>query len=281
MSSNFRRFLWHSRKAAPWLGAALFCLLAASLPRPAEAGLAGLLPHRALYQVRLLKSGGDVADVDGQMAFEWQDSCDGWSVSQRSLMQFLYASGDQASIGWSLTSWEAEDGSSYRFVVRQSTDGDLVAEYRGDARLAADGSGGRASYSQPPSHTVALPAGSLFPTQHSLALIEHATKGDQMVWREVFDGSDEQGLFGVNAVITALPEAARKAADQRAELKGVPSWRVALAFYAPGSQAAEPEHEQNLQLYANGVVDRLELNYGDFSILATLSKLEALPKPSC
>lgn len=281
MSSIFRNVLWHSRKAAPWLGAAVFCLLAASLPRPAEASVAGILPHRALYNVQLLKSGGDVADVDGQMAFEWQDSCDGWSVSQRSLMQFLYASGDEASIGWSLTSWEAKDGTSYRFVVRQLANGEPVAEYRGDAKLAADGSGGKANYSQPPSLTVPLPAGSLFPTQHSLALIERAAKGDQMVWRAVFDGSDEQGLFDVNAIITALPQAAREAADQRPELKGVPGWRVALAFYAPGSQAAEPEHEQNLQLYANGVVDRLELNYGEFTILATLSKLEPLPKPAC
>jgi hypothetical protein len=61
----------------------------------------------------------------------------------------------------------------------------------------------------------------------------------------------------------------------------VPGWNVSLAFYAPKGETAEPEHEQSLRLYANGVVDRLVLDYGEFSILGTLSKIETLPKPSC
>jgi hypothetical protein len=237
------------------------------------------LPHRALYHMQILKRGGDIADVEGEMAFEWQDSCDGWSVTQRSQMDFLYTSGDAARVGWSLTSWESKDGTHYRFVSRELTNGEVTAEYRGDADLSK--SGGKAHYNKPQAHDTALPAGSLFPTQHSLVLIEQAMKGTPMLWAEVFDGSDQDGLFAVSAAITPLPEAARKEADQRRELKGVPGWNVSLAFYAPKGETAEPEHEQSLRLYANGVVDRLVLDYGEFSILGTLSKIETLPKPSC
>ena len=279
MSSLFSRPLWHGLRHPLWLGAALICLGAAFGIADARAGMVEPLPHRALYHMQILKSGGDVADVEGEMAFEWQDSCDGWSVTQRSQMNFLYASGDSARVGWSLTSWEAKDGSRYRFVSRELTNGEVVSEFRGDANLSKNG--GEARYNKPNAHQTKLPAGSFFPTQHSLVLIEQAMKGAPMLWAEVFDGSDQDGLFAVSAAITPLPAAARKAADQRRELKGVPGWNVSLAFYAPQTQAAEPEHEQSLQLYANGVVDRLVLDYGEFSIVGTLSKIETLPKPNC
>lgn len=279
MSALFSRPLWHGLARSLWLGAAFICLQAAFGLPAAQAAMVDLLPHRALYHMQILKSGGDVADVEGEMAFEWQDSCDGWSVTQRSQMEFLYASGDAARVGWSLTSWESKDGTQYRFVSRELTNGELVSEYRGDADLSKNG--GKARYNKPEARETPLPAGSLFPTQHSLALIQQAMKGAPMLWAEVFDGSDADGLFAVSAAITPLPEAERKEADQRRELKGVPGWNVSLAFYPSKGQAAEPEHEQSLRLYANGVVDRLVLDYGDFSILGTLSKIETLPKPSC
>jgi envelope integrity protein B len=279
MSSLFSRSSWHDLVRPLWLGAAVICLGAAFALPAAEAAMVDPLPHRALYHMQILKSGGDIADVEGEMAFEWQDSCDGWSVTQRSQMDFLYASGDAARVGWSLTSWESKDGTRYRFVSRELSNGQVVSEYRGDADLSKNG--GEARYNKPEPHHTHLPAGSLFPTQHSLALIEQALKGTPMLWAEVFDGSDADGLFAVSAAISPLPESARKAADQHRELKGVPGWHVSLAFYAPQGQAAEPEHEQSLQLYANGVVDRLVLDYGEFSILGTLSKIETLPKPNC
>jgi hypothetical protein len=279
MSSLFSRFLWHDLARSLWLGAASICLGAALAIPTAEAAMVEPLPHRALYHMQILKSGGDVSDVDGEMAFEWQDSCDGWSVMQRSQMDFLYSSGDSARVGWSLTSWESKDGKRYRFVSRELTNGQVISEYRGDADLSK--SGGEARYNKPQAHETKLPAGSFFPTQHSLVLIEQAMKGVPMLWAEVFDGSDQDGLFDVSAAITPLSDAARKEADQRPQLKGVPGWHVSLAFYAPTGQAAEPEHEQSLQLYANGIVDRLVLDYGEFSILGTLSKIETLPKPNC
>jgi hypothetical protein len=279
MSSLFSSPLWHDLIRPLWLGAAFIALGAAFSPPAPAAGMVDPLPHRALYHMQILKSGGDIADIEGEMAFEWQDSCDGWSVTQRSQMDFLYASGEAAKVGWSLTSWESKDGKRYRFVSRELTNGELVSEFRGDADLSKNG--GEARYNKPDAHETPLPAGALFPTQHSMTLIAQAMKGDPMLWAEVFDGSDKDGLFAVSAAITPLSDAERKEADQRPQLKGVPGWHVSLAFYAPEGQAAEPEHEQTIQLYANGVVDRMVLDYGEFSILGTLSKIEALPKPNC
>jgi len=45
--------------------------------------------------------------------------------------------------------------------------------------------------------------------------------------------------------------------------------------------AAEPEYEQEMRLFANGVVDDLLLDYGDFTLDAELVDLVALPPPQC
>lgn len=262
------------------LGRALILFLCV-LAVPGAAG-ADILPHRALYELSMLKNrDASLIALDGNMAFEWQDSCDGWSINQRSIMGFYYDGGESTELNWSLVSWEAKDGLSYRFIVRQLSDGQQTDEFRGDATLRPDGSGGTATYSAPDRHTVALPAGGLFPTAHSLEIIERAAANKPMLWAQVFDGSDAEGLFGVHVVVTPLSVEARKQADQQPALKGVPGWHISTAFYAPSGQAAEPEHEQQLDLFANGVVDRLVLDYGDFTVLGTLKRLEPLPVPRC
>jgi hypothetical protein len=51
----------------------------------------------------------------------------------------------------------------------------------------------------------------------------------------------------------------------------VPSWRVQLAFFGPGAQSVEPEQEQGLRLFANGVVDEMTLDYGDLVLASDLT----------
>lgn len=239
-------------------------------------------PHKAIYEMALQSSrpSSEVADVRGTMQFEWGDGCDGWTVDQRSVMTFLYNSGDQVDLGWNLVSWESKDGKRYRFFVRKYQNGRLYEQLRGDARLEADG-GGAADYATPAEGRVPLPPGTMFPTAHSLALLTRAERGERFFWAGVFDGSDESGLFGVSAVIGDRREAAR-AEDVRFPLLAAgPSWFVSLGFFAAEGQEAVPEHEQRLRLHANGVVEDLILDYGDFTISATLRRLEALPPPDC
>lgn len=61
----------------------------------------------------------------------------------------------------------------------------------------------------------------------------------------------------------------------------MPSWRVNLAFFGVGAESVEPEQEQGLRLFANGVVDEMHLDYGDFVLDADLTELTRLPAPEC
>lgn len=266
---------------------AALVMLMATLPlgAGASAQTAELVPHRAAYVLSLgtAKSGG-VVSVDGAMTVDWQETCDGWTMSQRMRFRLSDAEGEAADNDISFSSWEARDGTAYRFTMRTMTDGETTDELRGGATLAGHGKGGKAVFTSPSDEVVELPPGTLFPTLHTLMLIEQARSGARSWARPVFDGATVDGAMEVNAAIGAQLQ--RTPSDSgpgiAAALLDVPSWRVRLAFFRtddPG--ASEPEYETELRLYDNGVGSDFLFDYPEFTIRARLEKLEPVPRPRC
>jgi hypothetical protein len=251
---------------------------------PAAAAPAGerLLPHKAIYALSLgdLRSSSSVVETAGRFEFEWQDVCDGWAVSQRFRIALLYDDGLSVSYGWSLSSWESKDGTRYRFFIRRFDGSGQAESVRGEAELGADGSG-KAVYFEPERREIALPAGTLFPTLHTRRVLEGAEADGVPVWNMVFDGSGDEGLFGVSAALSRRLPGGAPTQLASPLLEGVPSWRINLAFYGPDAANVEPEQEQGLRLFANGVVDEMRLDYGDFVLDADLTELAQLPPPNC
>jgi len=257
---------------------------AAETPAPADPKIA-IVPHRAVYTMNLsaAKNGSPVTDVTGQLAFEWADTCDGWAVQQHTQLHFNYTQGTEANIKTDVVSWEAKDGKRYNFNVRRTTNGKETENYRG--RAALDDHGGSGVYAVPKDRDpVALPAGALFPSSHTLMILQHAVEGDKLFTRRVFDGSDEVGHADISAFIGA--SSTQDAAMEPTELRGnpllaAPEWPIRLAFYKPESQSGTPDYEMDLTLLANGVARTMRIDYGDFSVSGILSKLEALPPSGC
>lgn len=241
----------------------------------------GLVPHRAVYTLSLgeLRSSAAVIDAAGRLEFEWADVCDGWAVNQRFRIALLYEDGLSVSYGWRLSSWESKDGRHYRFFIRRFDAGGEAEEVRGEAELAPNGSG-RAVFQTPERRELALPAGTLFPTQHTRFVIAQAGQGAAPVWTQVFDGSDGSGLSGISAAITPQSPGDAPPFDSPL-LAGARSWHVDLAFYGPEPGALEPEQEQSLRLFDNGIVDEMRLDYGEFVLDADLAELAPLPRPGC
>jgi len=260
---------------------------AVSLPhRAAPAIEVGILPHSAVYRMELtaLAAGSAVSAVVGRMEFEWQETCDAWTVSQRALMRVNYGDGTELDFGWTMNSWESKDGRSYRFFIRRLYNGGASEELRGKAELQASG-GGEAVFSKPDDRSLALPAETMFPTEHTKVLLRAARKGwpsTGSLWRPVFDGSGDSGLFGVSATMIESLGAQAELGPGLELVRDLPSWRMRLAFFdLEQAQGQAPAHEQALRLYANGVVDELVLDYDEFSVRAILEDLKPVPAPTC
>ncbi len=258
-------------------------LLASWMIAASPAGAGELVPHRASYLLSLGRnmSGSDVVNVQGVMSFEFADVCEGWTTTQKARIKFYYEDGRMSDVGWNLNAWESKDGERYRFFMR-NMDGDSVAsEYQGEARIEAPGEAGVVSFESPRARKLTLPRGTLFPTGHSLALLHHAAAGEPTFLATVFDGSDDKGPVEVSAVLAGRGTPSADAAKISPLLSVGPVYRLGLAFFPLEGDSTTPQQEQMVSMYANGIIDRLVLDYGRFTIDAVLKKVEPLPVPGC
>jgi len=250
-----------------------------------------ITPHRALYTMGLAKAKTDsgVTGAQGEMGYQWGETCDGWTVEQRFRLRIAYAESGASELSSTLVTWESKDGLRYRFNERRLRNGELDEELHGEAHLDGADKGGAAEFTKPENATITLAPGVVFPTAHTLILIEHALAADQFVSRKVFDGSSVENATQITAVIgpelkpdaasgndtEPAPEAAKSPLLQH------PGWRVRLAFFPPDSAAETPDYELGMRLLSNGVSQDMELDYGDYVVKAQLDEIEPLPKPAC
>ncbi|HZS82061.1 MAG TPA: cell envelope integrity EipB family protein [Stellaceae bacterium] len=244
-----------------------------------------IAPHRALYDMSLSssKQNSGVVAASGSMAFEWGETCDGWTVEQRYKLTMHYAEEPDVELTSNFVTWESKDGLRYRFYQRKLKNGDIDDEVRGEARLDGKGKGGTVDFTKPNNETMTLAPGVIFPTAHTILLIERAAAGDQFVGAKVFDGATEENAVDVSAVIGSPQTAEAGAAEAKVKspLLARPSWRMRLAFFPADTKADQPDYELGMRLLDNGVSRDMVLDYGDFAIKATLDSIEALPKPNC
>ena len=267
-------------------GRLLICAAMLWLGALQTASAVEIAPHRALYRLNLAstKSGGGVLGASGAMAYEWGETCDGWTVQQRFRLRLEYAEQDNVEVSSTLVTWESKDGMRYRFNERRLRNGDLDEEIKGDARLDGKDKGGTADFTKPEAASLALPPGTLFPTAHTVLLIERAQAGDQFVSRQVFDGATVENAGQITAVIGPELKAGPSKKDEKlpkSPLLDRPSWRMRLAFFPANSKSEQPDYELGMRLLDNGVSQDMLLDYGDYVIRATLDDIEALPRPSC
>ncbi len=250
----------------------------------ASAGAAfELMPHRAIYGVTLAsaKSGSGIATVKGELLADWSESCAGWILDHRSRLDVTYAPGQAVRLSSTVATWESRDGLDYRFNVRNSANGRVTERIEGRATLSAPGRTGRVVYERPAGRTDALPAGTVFPTTHSVRALEAAAKAPTMLSMPVFDGLTLDGTFSISALLGRSMPPAKGLPHALAALEGRLSWPLQMAFFPMTGHAAEPQHEIGMVMYDNGVGEDLKLDFGDFTVHARLLRLEMSERPSC
>ncbi|MBT3358500.1 MAG: DUF1849 family protein [Rhodospirillales bacterium] len=241
-----------------------------------------LQPHRAVYEAKLhnMRAAGNVATVDGTMIISLEKACDGWIFAQQLSLDIGLSNGVAVRQEVRFAGWEALDGKSYRFASRQST-GERQSGFKGSARLSDDGKPGRADFAAPETKTVELPAGTVFPVTHTMKLIEAARAGRRMEPRIVFEGSTVDGPQQVTAFIgqTQLPGPDSQTALGPLAMR--PGWPVRMAVFPLGGQNAEPDFEIEVLQLDNGIVRRMVLDLGEFSLLLELKVVKAIEGSTC
>lgn len=249
--------------------------LVASFPVDAVSQIS---PHKALYSLSLkgMPGGNDVVAVGGQMSFEWRDTCDGWAINQRNLMILESAEGLRRSVDSTMTTWEAKDGAAFRFIVNKDYGAGGSEVLEGRAERAPTGKA-TASFTEPADVEVELPSDVMFPSQHTIALLDKMVAGEKFFSASLFDGSEFEPAGFVSAAIgtKTFPE------GEQQDLISGPYWPVRLAFYGPENKTESPDYELTVDLHANGVARRLEIHFQEFTVDVALQRLERFAPAGC
>jgi hypothetical protein len=250
-------------------------LAALALPL-AEAAATDLASHRAAYRLTLdtARAAAGIESAQGAMIFEVVDQCDAWTSQQRFTLAVTSRDGMTTERQSDYVTWEAKDGRSMRFRLRQIVDGQVAQVIVGEARLEANGSGGMVRYREPAEVEVPLPPGTLFPMMHSLRILEAARAGQRSLAAPLFDGTSEDGAMESNSAIIGriAPEDVRFPA-----LSPLASWRFRIAFFEPTNSSGSPDYEVGIRYWENGIADEVKMDFGDFVLDGRMETLEIIP----
>ncbi|MBB6178746.1 cell envelope integrity EipB family protein [Pseudorhizobium flavum] len=274
--------IYHGRAAILAFG------VAAGASGPALAGVegaAGLLPHRAVYDLKL-KDASDrsgIEGLNGRMVYEFTGSaCTGFTTNFRFVTR-INTGEDTRLTDQQTTTFEDTEKGEFRFETKSFTDEQLDKEVSG-AAMEAD-SKVKVAIDLPDPREVELTA-SAFPTEHMLEVIRNARNGNRFFEARIFDGSEngDQSMI-TNTVIGPQQQPQKEDAGDAAkagEFADAAYWPVSIAYFNDGGSGdTTPVYSMSFKLYDNGITRDLTMDYGDFVLSGSLSRLDLLDKPNC
>lgn len=242
---------------------------------------ADLAPHTAHYEMKLLsaRGGSGIEAVSGDMAIRWEGDCTGWTMSNRTIFDVTYTGGETVRVAMDASTWEAAAGDRYTFLVRTLFNNKETERVEGKARL--DGARNIAEFALPEKKTIELPVGTIFPTAHTKMVLDAAGDTPEIIRATVFDGFTDEGAQFVNAIVGKRLPAATAGRTAFPGLKQQPAWSINLAFFDAAKADAEPNSEIRLKIFRNGIAEMMEMDFGDFRLLADLKDLKTDKPPVC
>jgi hypothetical protein len=243
---------------------------------------AQLVPHRAVYELSGKSAGGfgRSGSLRGILTYELMEDCDGWSVNQKAGLDVAAPEGPGHRFEWSQATWEAKDGSSYRYFIKDSQDGNTGGQRRGELVYPKPGAGGKLTTELPAKGETDVPP-ALLPVQHTRELIARADAGDTVFLATIFDATVDERPVEISASFGPSESDGKTAAEDFASLRGVPSRHVDFAFFVHNLPDGTPDFEQSIRLFDNGVVSQVSFEFGGLPVLGTLRKLEVLESQKC
>jgi hypothetical protein len=248
-----------------------------------------LVPHRAVYEMTLddARTASGITGIDGRMVFEFTGSeCDGYSLNMRMVTQMTDSQGQTNMTDLRSSTWEQGDGQKFRFQSAQYLNDKLGDVTIGRATRNSPDSPVKVKISQPSRGELDLSGKVLFPTQHSIALIDAAESGQSILQARLYDGSEKgRKVYETTAFIgKAVAPGSESTLEPIAKEKGLAelaSWPVSIGYFEVKGGDLTPSYQIDFRLYANGVSRELLIDYGDFTIHGTLSSLEYLKAQEC
>ncbi len=240
-----------------------------------------LRPARTVYDLKLdqNRNSPGIDSVSGRLVIEFMEDCGGFIFNQGFITDITSSEGPNVIGDMQASLWESRDGRAIRFNLLNRVNGKIVEREEGRADVDTAGAG-NAVWRLPKTRDLALPAGTMFPINHSRVMLEHALRGSRGFEIEFFDGSFDAGYYFA-AVFIGDKMASRQGEGAKLLAKDLSSWPIRLAYYHHDDRLGLPAFEVGFTMYSDGVVDNLTLDYAEFGLTGRLVELEYYNRPTC
>jgi hypothetical protein len=245
------------------------------------AGAAGpLVAHKAFYEMEIgdKVQNSHIVSVMGRSVFAMERDCTGWRSVEDYMLQFVVENGAADRVLSHFESWEADSGDKYSFDIIEESSFEGRKDFSGFVQLDPD-SPGEAVFTMTPDTVVDLPTDTVFPVQHVRRILAEAEAGEKMMSATVFTGAEpDSALMRTSTVVGGWRDAP---GDDLGQLGEDGYWQINVAYFKPAATTSEPEYVIKFEMQRNGLVRGYEIDYGDFSIEASLTSAEPVEIKGC
>ncbi len=254
--------------------------LAITTPLLAAGASGPLVAHKAFYEMEMgdKMQNSHIVSVMGRSVFAMERDCTGWRSVEDYMIQFVIDNGGADRVLSHFESWEADSGDKYSFDIMEESSFEGRKDFGGFVQLDME-SAGEAVFTMTPDTVVDLPTDTVFPVQHVRRILAEADAGEKMISANVFTGAEpDSALMRTSTVVGGWREAPD---DELGQLGEDGYWQINVAYFKPSATTSEPEYVIKFEMQRNGLVRGYEIDYGDFSIEASLTSVEPVESKSC
>ncbi len=261
-----------------------FCLVLLACAPLGFVAAAPLASHRAVYDLNMGKSVGTKgpASARGRIVFEVRgDTCAGYTINFRQVTEVTPSEGAAHSADVRSTTYENAAGTMLRFKIETKSNNRNTGVTEGKAEKSPGGLS--IALSKPTIRKTDLGVNVTFPTQQTIKTLEAAQKGERVLELKTYDGSDGGGRVYHSLQIISAP-LSKPVSDLTATIpamKGMKRWRVVASNFDLKKIDAPPLYTLKFDMWENGVSSNVTIDYGSFTLIGKMSKLDIFPAKPC
>jgi hypothetical protein len=261
-------------------------LVLASLPAAAQT--VPLVTFRSVHDLVLDKTvpSNDISTAAARLVTEFTGSlCKGYTDQTRFVMTTTERDGKRRTSDLRQTTMETATG---HFTFDQSVYSDtrLVEQSAG---VADRGPGGDIAVAlrRPGVKEFSLPSAVVFPTELTRKTLAAANDGKRFLALDLYSGDAEGETVYATATIIGPKSIGADFGDDKpigeSDFATMAHWPVSVSYFTVKGGAPDPTpiYVSSYVLYDNGMISRLRIRYGDFSLVGTLNSFQKLPAAAC
>lgn len=239
----------------------------------------GLTAYRAVYQLSLSDASLAAGEAGGRgrLSFNLSGSpCQGYQEIRHQVTELRTGGGAPQLMELRSATFETADGNGFDFDFESKSGGAAPKSVKGKAKKTS-GSGLAVTLGSAKSRDVDGDA--LFPAEYLKRTLAAAHNDEKIFRAKVFDGSG-QGTPVLDAS-TVIGKPSTAPATEKAlkiqQLEGLRHWPVTVSYFQPDAPDSTPLYVKTYELYENGVVHVLKIDYGHVVVAGEMTELVLAP----